>query len=338
MQTKINQHYVWEHYLKAWICNNQNEVWSSHNGKSRRRPISRIASADYFYELRPINEDELKFFKLFISRHPEDVQAGMGMLKHVDILQTPFRVKRALATTMILAAIKLGGYNNIPDEMLKEYEDITNNNETLSKNIVEDRHGSAEAKAVTWFDSLKKECFDFFLTDKPLKSADDYSTNEKYQFLLFVCMQHYRTKAVRERFATAMKTHLAYPEWQKVLADSQINKENVDIDNITPHLFRANELDCAERLWNSQASLTLLVNNTNLKFITSDHPAIVFPDTIFYYPISPSIAIKINSQGESSTVLVEEQDVNTYNQAIFDSSYQNVFSNRKDILEKYLIA
>lgn len=106
-------------------------------------------------------------------------------------------------------------------------------------------------------------------------------------------------------------------------------------------------LDNAEQLCNSKASLTLLINKTNLPFITSDQPIIrlktgyMNPDNeisgdVFYYPISPYIAITINEQVRSNSTLTDEHHINECNLAILDYSYQNVISNRKDVLERYV--
>jgi len=273
MQARKNQHYVWEHYLKAWVCNEQNEIWSSHNGRVSRRPISRIASAEYFYEVKPVNDDEKKFFQfLFLHHYPKDVQDAM--LRYIDILNTPFRLNDELILAIHLAAIKLGEYNKIPEDMRKELEQLKTKNDIMAKNIVEERHGEAETRAVKWFNALKNKNMDFHNFEKPLVTVNDYLTNEGYNFILFICMQYFRTKKASERFSNAIKKSLKNPEWNNILPHYKIDIKNISPENITPHFLRLNEIETASGLWASKANLTLLMNDTSCPFITSDQPVI----------------------------------------------------------------
>ena len=182
--------------MKAWVFNDRNEVWHYHNNEIRYRPISRVASDDYFYEVKPINDDELKYFKLFFLRKlPKDAQAEA--LRDVGVLQRTTEAEKRLDVIMDIASQAFGGYENIPDELAKEHVKLKKAANILPKNIVEDYLGSTEQKAIKWLDSLKKGCSDFFLKDKPLSTVDDCLTNERYRFLLFFCEQYCRTKATR---------------------------------------------------------------------------------------------------------------------------------------------
>ena len=346
MQARKNQHYVWEHYLKAWVCNEQNEVWSSHNGRVGRRPISRIASSEYFYEVKPVNDDEKKYFQLFfLHRYPKDVQDEM--LRYIDILNTPFRLNKELNFVNFLVAAKLGGYDKIPEYMRKELEQLKTKNDILAKNIVEERHGEAETQAVKWLNALINKDLDFFDFEKPMVTVNDHLTNEGYNFVLFVCMQYFRTKKTIERHSGALKKSLENPEWNNILPHYKIDIQNIDPENITPHFLRLNEMATAFALWTSKANLTLLMNDTNCPFITSDQPVINLKadyqnrgkeveGLVFYYPISPHLAITINDLGKLNKVSLDVGRVTEFNKYMLKAHYQNAFADRKDVLENYI--
>ena len=96
-----------------------------------------------------------------------------------------------------------------------------------------------------------------------------------------------------------------------------------------------------------KAQLILLINRTNVPFITSDQPIINTKadytdlshqptDLIFYYPISPQIAILLNDNSEETRKeLNSELVVQKYNDLIAKSSYKMLFANNASVLEKY---
>jgi len=346
MQAKKNQHYVWEHYLRAWVCNKQNEVWSSHNGNVSRRPISRIASSEYFYEVKPVNDDEKKYFQIqFLLNYPNDVQEQM--LKYIDTLNTPFRLNEELGFAIFLVSTKFGGYENIPEDIRNEFKWLKMKNDAMAKNIVEERHGEVETQAVKWLNALKDENLDFFDFNKPLVTLDDHLSNEGYNFTLFVCMQYFRTKRRIERMTESIKRSLKTPEATYVFPACGVKINNVRPEHITPHYLRFLEIVTAYGLWGAKANLTLLVNDTERSFITSDQPVINLKadyqnrgkknadGIIFYYPISPRLAITVNDSGDSRKISLNADQVNTYNKAMLNADYKNAFSNTKDCLIEY---
>ncbi len=63
------QHYVWQHYLKAWSVNNK--VWCKRNGVIFNTPTHNIAQERFFYESIQLNKYEIDFIHdLILKLHP----------------------------------------------------------------------------------------------------------------------------------------------------------------------------------------------------------------------------------------------------------------------------
>jgi len=61
-------------------------------------------------------------------------------------------------------------------------------------------------------------------------------------------------------------------------------------------------------------------------------------DTEFYYPISPSIALLITSDPAYravDSVLITVKEVEEYNRAMYEMSYEQIYARSKVYLEKY---
>ena len=101
---------------------------------------------------------------------------------------------------------------------------------------------------------------------------------------------------------------------------------------------------CATNLISKNAHITLLINNSDKNFLTSDQPIInlladytnLNKDTqelIFYYPISPKIAITLNDNNSLSEIEVSEDMIKEYNDKLVKASYEWVFGvSQSDII------
>jgi hypothetical protein len=63
------QHYVWEHYLKAWSVDDK--IWCKRNEKIFNTSTENVAQIRYYYESKPLNRFEIDFIHSLISKlHP----------------------------------------------------------------------------------------------------------------------------------------------------------------------------------------------------------------------------------------------------------------------------
>lgn len=105
---------------------------------------------------------------------------------------------------------------------------------------------------------------------------------------------------------------------------------------------------------NYKTVLEILENNTNLDFITCDSPVINLTGkdfknpTVFYYPITPKIAIKlkiydlfydINNDINNKVIIINDDNVNEIielNKIVFKNSYNEIYSNNEETLKSFL--
>lgn len=95
-------------------------------------------------------------------------------------------------------------------------------------------------------------------------------------------------------------------------------------------------------------TLSLLINQTDLPFITNDNPAINLSkvaseevlDFDLYMPISPQYAIRLNKSNKKSKVeyltLLKRSEVDEYNHHIMASSLDMLFADNPSTLEYYI--
>lgn len=348
-QAKRRQHYVWQSYLKAWVFDNtKNKIWSSHEGRVGEKYTSQLVWKDFFYELKPINQEEREFFQLlFLRKCSQDVQERFISL--IDNHNELFRKKSEWDLMCSFISV-LGGESRLPQELQEEYrrhKRMSAEIDIAIKNTRENYHSEIETEASKWLCSLKRRNLDFFSTDELLIIEEGYSHSEAYRFLLFLCMQYFRTKRRYTDFKKGIEKNLKNPEMISCLSDCRIDAENVKSAHVIPWLIRLQEEELANYLLVTKASLVLLVNNTDLPFITSDQPVVNLRadyqsqaknilETVFYYPISPCLAVIVNEPTLSDAIELCREQVELYNQKIASASYQHLFSNDRATLEAYI--
>lgn len=162
-----------------------------------------------------------------------------------------------------------------------------------------------------------------------VKQLDDlnFLKNQKelLKTMIFLCFQYARTKNMKDSFSKS----------------SFSLKYNNPISLIFGNTM-ANKLTFEKKL-----RFKLLVNKSNVNFITSDQPIINLvdkngdgsvDDLVFYYPIGPEIALEIdykNNESSFGSINIEESGVNYLNSKIYHCSNNLVFSNSEHQILKY---
>lgn len=206
----------------------------------------------------------------------------------------------------------------------------------------ENYHSVIEGRGIKWLKSLIEQDTDFYLKINENGENLDFCHDERYNFLLFISVQYFRSKASKERWVNTIRQLACFP-WD----DLNLSKENIRLENLTHHISWDLSHRVASYLRLKNSPLTLLKNETNIPFITSDQPVInLFADyrmlgkvvngLALYYPISPNIAIIINGEDLRGTINLDEQQVDIYNKKIIDSSYQYIFANNADVIKRYI--
>ena len=88
-------------------------------------------------------------------------------------------------------------------------------------------------------------------------------------------------------------------------------------------------------------------NQTSTPFLTTDQPVINIladyqvitdmpRDIVLYYPLSPNIAITVNDANKECFIDLTETEVEKYNCLLAAASFELIFSNLKEVIERYV--
>ena len=123
-------------------------------------------------------------------------------------------------------------------------------------------------------------------------------------------------------------------------------KGSIKADNLYQPMLWLLSAKCSDAILN--AHITILINKTDVSFITSDQPVINLkadykdlsqqPDKlVFYYPISPRVAMTINDGLYVKKIeLTNAKEIYEYNDLINRAAYKMIFSNDKSVISKYI--
>ncbi len=154
------------------------------------------------------------------------------------------------------------------------------------------------------------------------------------EFFHSIAEQYCRTKKMKEGTNSSVR---------------ELNNPNIRGHNVWLLIRHSLAFKMGLSFFNNKYQVCLL-ENVDGDFITSDQPVINFhadygrkiPEEVeLYYPISPELALVISKKVEypdRTIVRVTRDDVMVWNERMVEASYNQLFSNRKDILEKYIVS
>lgn len=158
-----------------------------------------------------------------------------------------------------------------------------------------------------------------------------YGDSRCIVFLDYITKQYMRTKGIKERIYERSKPF-----------------GGVDIRrawNLMSLMFAEN-LGASLYSERKHRELVLLINESNLPFITGDQPVINLEamgeetvNLVLFYPLSPKYALWLGGVNERCPYIggiVTEDDVKKLNRKIFDASYKQIFSNKSIALELFV--
>lgn len=269
---------------------------------------------------------------------PEDIAAIMK--KHIALYGRPLRWQQGVSG--LIDTVKNTVYKDkpIPDNvqvLFRHGEQLT---EAAVNDIIEDLYSTEEGMLSVFLEDLKQGNRSFY--DRPHVVKDRTFRDSKQAFLYAVSSQHYRTKGVYNRW----KVGFGIVD-EKMLDALGINKSNIRPENIAYQVFLHVEGQVVDYLEAIGAKLTVLVNDTAVPFLTSDQPVVnlkaVYKSIteqvsgiVFYYPITPQLAILIGSECTKTKHAVTTLEVDKYNSAIIAASNEFVFADTDSALERYI--
>lgn len=335
---KRRQHFVYQGYLRAWT--NENKLYCLR--KADKVPFQtstrNVANKRNFYRIKQLNEDEILMFRLSVqdieSNHKQEVY------DFINENQELFQKQKETKFMKQLFEDYFGDSDSIPSDLVEKLDKCDAELDVEINNKMEDFYGESEAISSLWLDDLKEKNSDFYYS----KGESNSPSKLKKEFLSFLCLQYFRTDAVRSRWASHFEKVLSHP----ILSTLGIYRDNVDLENIAQPFFKLLSLNLTDNLLVRDVPLTVLINDSTVPFITSDQPIINLEadynnlnedltELCFFYPISPYIAILINDDDSEKTVKIDDAQVDKLNQKMIDASYEAVYASDQDIFKRYKI-
>ena len=338
---KERQHTVQKAYLENWGADGH--VWVRQvNGDIKPRGLRAKVSVGYrFYEVKELNEDEVRFLCFLISGQ-EDWAAEKLVSYLIANILTPIWFKQ-YADSIYDAQLKhFGSSSGIPNEVISFIKKIRRQAKLLAINSIEEHHCYFEENGFPQLEMLISGDLGFY-HDGIIQ--DTTQKTDWFRFLQYLWMQMFRTKPMRDR--TIRKLGILSSESKTMYQNIGIRQENLRIQNISDHVLFFTALEPVEELWMSKPNLTLITNKTDVNFITSEQPVInlnfdyrnsleIEPRPILYYPLTPKDAIVINGEScQGKICLTSDEEIDYYNRKIIESQATEFFAFQKSDLQRY---
>lgn len=340
------QHYVWRKYLQKWIGNNNKLFVLRKNTFGTQKAIEsaeveKVGFEKFFYDISGFSEKDINFYSQFLTH----IQINEPIFFDLDI-------------NMLLNNAKDRDF--IETKVMAQLENLDNKYNFLEKLANKDYTFYQDTKVKTIMDELNRKIFfeiigieyeiptEFYVfINKILQNPEILSStdNIKFMFHEYLCAQYFRSPKV-------------FYNQKSIIENLKNEKEAIkDIDYrffINLFLIYASTKMAFSITHNYKTVLEILENNTNLDFITCDSPVINLTGkdfknpTVFYYPITPKIAIKlkiydlfydINNDINNKVIIINDDNVNEIielNKIVFKNSYNEIYSNNEETLKSFL--
>ena len=295
------QHYVWREFLGNWTQEQSLPTLIISKNKIINTNLMNVAQQRHFYKFNVYNKLEVAFLKHMCST-------------------TNGPVKK-LQEDMLEAVLMFNELKSIHKEAkIKDSKHL----KILEYNGFEDFHTAIEREGRKLINCRSLDDLKLFNTPE-----------NKYQALMFLCFQYFRTKKQREQI-------------NNEFAD---NKTIFDADNVFSFVVLILATKVTQNIsFDKKISYTLLEINNNLEFITTDQPVINLlgnvkdekgntSDMNFFYPISPKFAIKVEFiEGKKLYNLVNPTDdeVKELNRKMYNESNDFIFAREENQLNKFI--
>lgn len=302
---KRRHHYVWQHYLSPWTSDKQ--IWCLRAGKIFQTSTVNIGQERDFYRIEELSSEDIEYIRVLA------VNQSKGLLKQanegwVHTFQLAFKYRDFFIS------------KGVAPEDIKEIMDLVLNN------IEEDFHATIESESIKYIDYLLSGNARFFDIEE-----------DRMSFSHYLCVQYLRTKNIKESIIENMSSV------------PQLKHINIDgCWSIMRHVYATN---MAFSLIASPKSYKLVIAKCpkETAFITGDQPIIntfaviagknnIPTDTELYYPLSPTTALLVTANPEytpGQEIQLEADDVKKYNNAIFESSFEQIYASSQNQLAQY---
>lgn len=313
LEAKRNHHHVWADYLKRWSPNEKDIYYSTAKGKIAFDSVKAITVTRDFYQLRHLNEAHIEIIKKLSSHSPTHLQE-----LHISYLSDFLHLQN-------LKAI----YENGPIT----YQELDKEIYALKCNLLENLHSAHENEAQVILSSLANRKIDVL-----------YDEEKMLLFMQFMGHQITRTKTLKD---TVFSTQFAADN----TTGMNIGKHMDECWWFISYMLGMN-LGWSLYQSRKEDNHCLLLNDTEIPFITSDQPIINVYKSLedneispppdehcdLYYPISPWVAYMINKSDRFQKGInhISADAANELNIKIARRANIHIVSNSESSLESLL--
>ena len=335
--TTKRQHYVWRGYLKRWNkeIDSLGRIYvyrkcvKGNQPKLENARLENVGFEKYYYDITGFSKVDVGLVSEIIMKIQGQKEMTFGINK--DLLESA-NEKR-----------------DFMEELICEYEEIDNKHHFLEKISQGDMNFYQDTTVQKVMNDLERETLNaaFGISgknevellknfEKALNSLDEFDM--KHEFHRFFFLQYMRSPTIHKNQTDAFNAMKAkFNELGKLSTEFYVNSLMIFM---TEQL--AWKISRYFRTW-----IERYENKTDIPFVTSDTPVvnltgIVFADrNEFYYPISPSVAIKLciakktleDAEEENKQLIIEDRDeIERLNRRMIVNCYNEVFSNDYDTL------
>jgi hypothetical protein len=160
-----NQHYVWQHYLRAWCA--PKKIWCKRI--DRPEPFStsprNLGAERFFYEFYELTPDDLAYIESVIAQSNDE---GLRKLNRgwVESFQMTFMIRRSLE-----------GVETEPEARFELEQALRD----VEKTTGESFHGATEKRAVPLLNALRREDVSFYADRTAAMTFIDYLSHQYFR-------------------------------------------------------------------------------------------------------------------------------------------------------------
>lgn len=305
LEKKTKHHYVWAHYLQDWTVDGTNIYYITKKSNIASDSVRGLGLEKDFYKMGMLKESDKELIALFTNKCNETLKK-----LHWNFVNMIFETQKMVSLLSPALNAKLG----------------INLQDIIQSNAFENYLSEQESSAIKILSELKTG---------NLLPLDDKGTY--YGFCYFLGHQFSRTQKMKQLLILSL---------DKILGQTHIRDRLRNFYNRNWWFmcsFMATNLSYDMSL-SSNRKVILLENKSSIDFITSDQPVInlnpegsegEFVD--YYYPLSPSKALLINTSGVKyfSSNHLSYDEVHMLNTKVARSSCKTIFSRNKETIRLY---
>jgi hypothetical protein len=294
-----NQHYVWQHYLRAWAPSGKFWCYRQKDRKFFNSTPGKVARERYFYKMQQLTDADKLFLEEVISRASDERLRELNR-DYVKLTQLSFELRTQLQDTKLPTEVRVD-----LDEQLRWAE----------RNLGEQYHTGIENTCLDILDWLRNGNDTFY-----------QDVNRCGDFLYFLSLQYFRTAKMRDGLRN-ITSHVPGHDPRRTVGILN----HIHATNVATGLFRERNAYRIIFLRNATAVPFIAGDQPVINMLDP----MATDDLELYYPLSPVLAIALSKDGvrfpgrERNLTLFE---VERYNYAIYSKSEDQVYSNDESYL------